>query len=359
MEAEIEVFKVGTHTDSSGNTVEWTVEDLAMIADKYNNQPKGDEHRAPVTLGHDEYDGKEAMAWVKSLRFDGERLHATIYDITDEFQLLVRAGKYKNVSIALFEDELLRHIAVLGAQAPAVRGLAPISFSSNKSYKEYNIGKAVIKFSYEDSKENKEANNSQFNNNKKEGSMTKDQVLTEMHDYIQTTWGSDQAGDIVAKLTELLDDFNIEQEDKKEEGDEPIPLDELEATAKEPATYSRKRDHKHITEEAEQFSAMNAKIQAMEDDKYFSEVVNNGTLLKKQVPVVKEILAGIRKQSGGSVYQFSHSDGNTTEALLKNFLSTLPKQVEFSDFASTPEGRKEIKNEELIREYARNRKAGK
>lgn len=122
---EIEVFKTGTWTDSSGKTRTWTKEDIDEIVRRYNEQK---EHEAPVVIGHPE-NNAPAYGWVERLERRGKSLFAKIKPTVQEFVDWVRQGLYKKVSISLYPNMLLRHIGFLGATPPAVKGLKAPQFS--------------------------------------------------------------------------------------------------------------------------------------------------------------------------------------------------------------------------------------
>lgn len=131
IELEIEVFKTGTHTDSGGDTREWTLDDLTTIANTYNEAITADPGaEAPIVKGHPDTDDP-AFGWVKSLKVVGDKLKAKITLIKD-FAEEVKNELYKKVSIALKDDLMLRHIGFLGAVQPAVKGLEPVKFSEGK-----------------------------------------------------------------------------------------------------------------------------------------------------------------------------------------------------------------------------------
>ena len=88
-----EVFKIGTHTDSAGNTHEYTDQDLINIAEKYNNQS---EHEAPIVIGHPDTNSP-AYGWVKSLKYDKGSLYAEIVNIDKEFEKILNQ-KVKNAA---------------------------------------------------------------------------------------------------------------------------------------------------------------------------------------------------------------------------------------------------------------------
>ena len=95
-------------------------------------------HEAPLTLGHPA-DNLPAYGWVKSLRAtDDGRLMMLAGDVTPEFSEAVTAGRYTTRSASFYPpgapnnpapgNWYLRHVAWLGAQVPAVRGLADVNF---------------------------------------------------------------------------------------------------------------------------------------------------------------------------------------------------------------------------------------
>jgi len=128
----IEVFKAGTHTAMNGVTKTYSVADLEAIVAAYNGQT---ERKAPLVLGHPELDSP-AYGWVESLAVQGEKMIAYISQVQDKVREAVKAGMFKTVSIALFADNILRHIGLLGAAPPAVAGLAPVQFCERIAFAE-------------------------------------------------------------------------------------------------------------------------------------------------------------------------------------------------------------------------------
>jgi hypothetical protein len=134
----IEVFRSGTHTDSGGNTATYTKSDLAAIANNYNSELSKDESAiAPIVKGHPKTDSP-ALGWVGQLKVSGDKLLAKIKQVLPEFANEVKEGRYKKVSIALYPGNVLRHIGFLGATAPAIRGLKPVSFADKGDYVEFS-----------------------------------------------------------------------------------------------------------------------------------------------------------------------------------------------------------------------------
>ena len=129
----IEIFKPGTHTAMSGETLGFTEEQLRAAAAAYDPAV----HEAPVVIGHPRADGP-AYGWVKSLSY-GESLSADLDQVELQFAELVNAGRFKKVSAAFYKPDsaanpvpgvfYLRHVGFLGAQPPAIKGLKQIEFA--------------------------------------------------------------------------------------------------------------------------------------------------------------------------------------------------------------------------------------
>lgn len=97
---------------------------------------------APVVIGHPDTDAP-AYGWVESLLVQGGILKATLEDTTAEFADMVKAGRYKRVSITMYLPRTpnnpkpgkfyLKHVGFLGSAAPAVPGLKPVRFAGSPS----------------------------------------------------------------------------------------------------------------------------------------------------------------------------------------------------------------------------------
>lgn len=122
----IEVFRIGTHTDSAGNTRDWKEDDLEKIAESYDPE----KNEAPVVIGHPT-DSSPAYGWIEKIKTEGGILWAKCKDVIPEFADMVKKGLFKKRSISLYPDLTLRHIGFLGATAPAVKGLADLKFSED------------------------------------------------------------------------------------------------------------------------------------------------------------------------------------------------------------------------------------
>jgi hypothetical protein len=127
----IEIFKTGLHTDSNGQTQQFTAEDLDKIVQTYNTNIKEDQSNlAPVVKGHPESNAP-SFGWVEQLARRGTTLLANLKDLSQDLVEDIRQKRFQKVSISLYPNYMLRHIGMLGAATPAVKGLKPIEFTSD------------------------------------------------------------------------------------------------------------------------------------------------------------------------------------------------------------------------------------
>lgn len=134
--ARIEVFRPGTFKPMEGEPITYSAADLRAIADAYD----ADGAPAPVVVGHPETDAP-AFGWIRKLEYDAgaERLFAELDEIEPEFAEMVKAGRFRKVSMAFFSPGQShnpvpgtwypKHVGFLGAAAPAVSGLRPAKFA--------------------------------------------------------------------------------------------------------------------------------------------------------------------------------------------------------------------------------------
>lgn len=132
-----EIFKAGTHIDHSGNKVNVTTADIDKIIKNFNEKNPD----VPLVIGHPKVNSP-AYGWVDKLKRDGKTLLATFKDVSREFAEWVNKGLYKTRSISLYEDNTLRHIGWLGAQPPAIKGLASYQFAENKEIQIFDFSEA-------------------------------------------------------------------------------------------------------------------------------------------------------------------------------------------------------------------------
>jgi hypothetical protein len=130
---KIEIFRAGQHIDDAGKVYNFSEADVADIAIGYN--PKLRE--APLTIGHPAHN-LPAYGWVNGLGVnDGGRLVMDTHQVQPQFAEMVDRKQFKKRSASFYAPEhpnnptpgkwYLRHVAFLGAQPPAIAGLADFS----------------------------------------------------------------------------------------------------------------------------------------------------------------------------------------------------------------------------------------
>lgn len=134
----IEIFKTGTHTDASGKKKTFTEADLDRMASTYNPAS----HEAPAVIGHPK-DNAPAWGWVEKVRREGGKLLAKFKQVQPAFADMVESGLFKKRSVSIYPDGTLRHVGFLGAQPPAVKGLADIKFSENEACETFEFEEPV------------------------------------------------------------------------------------------------------------------------------------------------------------------------------------------------------------------------
>lgn len=133
----IEIFKAGTRVTEAGEPITFSAADLAAVAAGYQPQVR----EAPLVVGHPSTDGP-AYGWVAKLQAEGDALYMDSKDVEPAFAEMVRNRRFPNRSVAFLRPDepgnptpgqwYLRHVGFLGAKAPALQGLKPITFSSGE-----------------------------------------------------------------------------------------------------------------------------------------------------------------------------------------------------------------------------------
>lgn len=135
----IEIFAAGTRTDDAGNT--WTITEADLQASVAAYDPKL--HEAPLTIGHPANDAP-AYGWVaKAAMQPGGRLVVDTKDVEPQFAEMVAQRRFPKRSTAFYTPDhpqnpkpgvwYLRHVAFLGAQPPAVKGLRDPQFAEKEA----------------------------------------------------------------------------------------------------------------------------------------------------------------------------------------------------------------------------------
>lgn len=134
----LHVFKAGPQVSAQGVERDFTPKDLQEVVESYDPGT----HEAPLVIGHSgDNDSAPSYGWIEKFVKKGNDLYADV-NFTDTAKDLVKDGHYRKVSISFYSPSSpinphkgkwsARHLALLGASPPAVKGLEPFSFSEKQ-----------------------------------------------------------------------------------------------------------------------------------------------------------------------------------------------------------------------------------
>lgn len=140
----VEIFRTGEWNDES-----YSRDDLQEMVDSFDLVG----FNVPVKLGHMSMDDAPAVGWVSNLRLEGDVLLADITDIPAEVYGQIVNRQYDQVSAEIFVNltrgdevfkRVLKAVALLGAETPAVAGLKPLREAMFKRNRATNYEKLVL-----------------------------------------------------------------------------------------------------------------------------------------------------------------------------------------------------------------------
>lgn len=130
----LHIFKPGRWTTMAGEVIEFSEADLRASAAAFSPALS----KAPIVIGHPATDDP-AQGWVAALHATERGLFATPTQVDPAFAQAARAGRYGTVSAKFYRPTdagnpvpgvwYLRHVGMLGAQSPALKGLDSPAFA--------------------------------------------------------------------------------------------------------------------------------------------------------------------------------------------------------------------------------------
>jgi hypothetical protein len=130
----LHIFMPGRHVSTAGEAIEFSDADIAATAAAYD--PKI--HKAPIVKGHPATDAP-AQGWASGLVVRPRGLYAIASKVDPAFAEEVNAGRWGTVSAKFYRPDdarnpvpgvwYLRHIGMLGAEPPAVKGMDEPEFA--------------------------------------------------------------------------------------------------------------------------------------------------------------------------------------------------------------------------------------
>lgn len=278
-----EVFKAGKYPQGV-----FSSQDVEALAGNYD--PKFCE--APITLDHEQKG--PAFGWVSGLKSENGKLKASFRDVADELKDYVQAGKYKKISVEIYRElegkkPYLKAVSFLGAAIPQVKGMDPVEFKEGES-ETYIFDMETEKPEYKpEIVENQELVKLQ-------------EQVSELESQIKLFSGKKETTEIVANLQEKVQEMS--------------------------AQISKMQDDSIARQKAElELSRLRLQMRRSEFEQFLNEQIAYGNLTPNQRDLSLKILMVL-----DSVPQFKQDDDSVEE--FKELLKSLPKQVEFGEFAT-------------------------
>jgi len=307
-----EVFKTGTHKDSKGRETSWTKDDLDKMVNNFSE--------APVVIGHPK-SADPAFGWIGEVKRDGETLFAKCKDVVSEFEEAVKDGLYPNRSISVDRNTgIIKHVGFLGAVLPAVKGLEPIQFSEDEDAEvfEFMDSQTANRF---DSLGRILQGLRDFMI-EKFGLEVTDKVLNQWDlDYVKEAKADTNPQEALSAFCQkLVDNINVEvpaapvKNEANAEFSQPVP-DE-----KDTVIAQLQADNKKLKGEMSQ----------NEYSSFCESLLNEGKLTPVQKDYAFEFMSKLEETDS-----FDFADAGDKPALdhFKDFLKTLPVQVDLKEFA--------------------------
>ncbi|WP_321532273.1 hypothetical protein [uncultured Desulfuromonas sp.] len=321
----IHITKTGKHTASNGGQVDFTEERLTASAEVYDPAL----HRAPIVIGHPKTDAP-AYGWIKSLNFADGNMFAEPEQVEVQFEEMVKDGRFGTVSASWYPPDhpgnpsrgsyYLKHVGFLGAAAPAIKGLKQVEFASE------------------------------------------DKNCITVDFAAPTSWNLSSIARMLRGLREMIiEQFGRDEADKTISA---YDIEDIERTAARPETpqpqessFTEKPQQTTHTEETatmtpEEIAAKEAELKKREDKlkqkeadqaktsaaDFCESLVKQGRLLPAKQNAAVSLLTSM---SNDTTVDFSEGDATVTKSqvdTMKDLLSSMGKQIDFSEVADTSHG---------------------
>jgi len=327
----VHIFRPGRHRAVDGQTLEFSESDLDAIVAAYD--PKL--HHAPVVIGHPAMDAP-AYGWVKSIRRVADGIEAEFSRINPAFAEGVQTGAYQKFSACFYapgapnnpvpDVYYLRHVGILGAQPPAVKGLRSVSFAEDEE--------GIVEFAESDLAEG-QGMQAQLWRNLREWLI--EQHGAETADKLVPVWTLDAINDAAREAAKDAPANDAAIEAVKEETEEKTD----DAAKADTAAFAEKPADSEAAQEAAQLRAEIARLRAEREvqarqAEHASNVAFAESLVAKGMkPVhVDAVVAALDVATAGSV---AFGEGDEQKPLadsLKRVFEGLAGSVSFAEQAT-------------------------
>lgn len=344
----IEIFRPGRHTSMTGDRLEFSEGHLQATADVYDPAV----HEAPIVVGHPKHDSP-AYGWIGSLSFAEGSLMAAPRQVNPDFAELVEGGAFKKVSASFYTPDAdsnpapgayyLRHVGFLGAQPPAVKGLAPVAFADGEP------GVVTVEFSEADL-----------------GWSLKSvvQLFRRLRDYLIETEGPEKAEEIIPANTlewaghDATTAIVAADDDDTSFSEEPAvpPAPETPDNKETPPMKTGETPNGAADGVEEKQRALDEDRARLDKDKAaFAEArakanaaafVDGQVLAGRILPAEKDgLVAFMAALDAEETVSFAEGDEKQTQcAFMQKFIESLPKRIEFSELSGADDDPVDVNN---------------
>lgn len=272
-----EVFKAGSYPQGK-----FSKSEISELAKNYD--PTFCE--APITLDHEQKG--PAYGWVESLKEDNGVLKASFKDLSDDLKDFVNQGKYKKISVEIYRElegkkPYLKAVSFLGASIPQVKGMKAVEFKEGDS--ETYIFESQVAA-----------------DNDSEDVETLKATISDLQNQIAEFKEKAKKNSEIKDLKTQVKDLNIQLAKFKEDAESK---DEL----------------------AKELRDIKANIRDKDFLDFVDKQIESGILTPANKNTVFSIL-----QDLDNTKKFDESSNGVDN--FKNFITSLPKQVEFSEIAT-------------------------
>lgn len=324
----IHIFRPGRHTSMQGATIDFGEGDLIATAKAYDPT----RHEAPLVIGHPRADAP-AWGWVGGLTADEGGLFATPRQLDPAFAEMVRAGRFKKVSASFYTPGsphnpvpgvyYLRHVGFLGAQPPAVKGLAPVPVN----FAEGDTDEGCVSFDFAESPGLLRWLADLFRGLReyvveKDGAETADRAIPSYAVSGLQEMAAASAAQ-AAEIPAFAENLPPKKEHTMQKQETP-PAENIDFAETKARADELERKVAYLTGIARKERA----------SRVVDKVLADGRLTPAQSVGLADFMAGLDEEG---TFDFAEDGGKTTSmspaAFMAAFLERLPKQVDFSEAA--------------------------
>lgn len=341
------IFRVGTHTDSAGQATTFTREQLEATVKAYNEG----EWRAPMVVGHPK-GAAPAYGWVGKMRLDdsGEVLVDDVEKLNPDFADLMQAGAYRNRSASWYAPDhpnnptpgvwQLRHLGMLGAQPPALKGLGDIEFHDGDGvtvdFADYTTSSIGYLF-----RALREALIGKW------GLEETDKALPAFHIQDLEQAGRDRVAETVPNYSEPTEETTMTPEEIAALQAQAAKATQLE-TDLAAANAARAAAEQQVTQFSESQKAAQKAVAIVDAKAALKPLVDAGKLLPAQLDQAANFMVGL--DDATKSYDFGEATGEnalTARGFFKAILEAAPKQVDYEELTGNVQLPQNLKPEEL------------